>query len=220
MSALNLGGPVFRPSGAGTGGAGAAGHAQVGALFKKFRESSPDSGAIWGDAIENESAKRQQAMAADSSVESQRLINEANIDAAQISADAKKEAQEAQSGGSFGGSLIKTGLSVAGGLLFGSDKSIKNNIEDLEDALATLRGLKPVTFYYNEEYACGEAYRLQYGFIAQEYQKVMPDATYHDTRINKLTIDTAQLIPLLVSAIQKLESRVTRMEAANVLEKV
>ena len=217
--ALNLGGEVFRPSGAGTGGAGAASQAQLGAIFNKFRENSPDSGKLWGEDIENRSAMRQQAMQADADYESNRLTNQAQIDAAQIQADAAADAQKSAGGGSMLGGIVKTGLSIAGSALL-SDKSTKNNITDLEDALATLRGLKPVTFYYNEEYACGEAYRLHHGFIAQEFQKSMPDATYHDTRINKLTIDTSELIPLLVSAVQKLESRITRMEAAKVLEKV
>ena len=107
-------------------------------------------------------------------------------------------------------------LGSIGGALIMSDESTKHNIEPLEDALATLRNLKPVTFYYNEEYSSSPE-RLHHGFIAQEYQEVMPDATYYDDSIGKLAIDTGDLIAILVSAVQTLESRVTRMEAVNAL---
>ncbi len=97
-----------------------------------------------------------------------------------------------------------------------SDSTTKHDIEPLEDALTTLRNLKPVTFYYNEEYSSSPE-RLHHGFIAQEYQEVMPDATYYDESIGKLAIDTGDLIAILVSAVQTLESRVSRMEAKNAL---
>ena len=76
--------------------------------------------------------------------------------------------------------------------------------------------MKPVSFYYKEEFSLSPE-REHNGFIAQDYQKVMPDATYYDEEIGKLCIDTSELIGLLVRAIQQLETRVTRMEAANAL---
>jgi len=45
----------------------------------------------------------------------------------------------------------------------------------------------------------------------------MPDATYYDEELDKMCIDTGDLISLLVRAIQQLETRVVRMEAANAL---
>ena len=59
--------------------------------------------------------------------------------------------------------------------------------------------------------------RLHHGFIAQEYQKVLPDATYFDESNGKLCIDTGDLIGILVRAVQELEVKVTRLEAANAL---
>jgi hypothetical protein len=61
---------------------------------------------------------------------------------------------------------------------------------------------------------------MHHGFIAQEYQKVMPDATYYDETIGKLCIDTVDLIGLLVRANQQLETRITRIEAKQALELV
>ena len=58
---------------------------------------------------------------------------------------------------------------------------------------------------------------MHHGFIAQDYVQVMPDATYYDEELDKMCIDTGDLISLLVRAIQQLETRVVRMEAANAL---
>ena len=85
--------------------------------------------------------------------------------------------------------------------------------------IAKPRFLAFVTFYYNEEYSSNPE-RIHNGFIAQDYAKVLPAATYYDDSLDRLCIDTGELIALLVRAVQQLESRVTRMEAKNVLEKV
>ena len=100
-----------------------------------------------------------------------------------------------------------------------SDESTKHTVERIDDALEVLRQLKPVTFYYKEEYSSSPE-RMHYGFIAQDYQKVMPDATYYDESIGKLCIDTGELIGLLVRANQQLETRITRLEAKQALASV
>ena len=100
-----------------------------------------------------------------------------------------------------------------------SDEDTKHTVDKIEDALETLRNLRPVTFYYKEEYSASP-HRLHHGFIAQEYQKYMPDATYFDESIGKLCIDTNELIALLVRANQQLETRITRIEAKQALRAV
>ena len=97
-----------------------------------------------------------------------------------------------------------------------SDETTKNNIQPLNDALQTLRDLKPVTFYYNEEYSASPE-RLHHGFVAQDYQKVLPDATYYDESTGKLCIDTGDVIAILVRAVQQLEVRLMHMEACQAL---
>ena len=77
-----------------------------------------------------------------------------------------------------------------------------------------MRELRPVSFYYNEEYSAYDN-RLNYGFIAQEYVKVMPDATYVDGDTGLLTIDTMQLIALLVKSNQELAKRIDLLEASS-----
>ena len=89
--------------------------------------------------------------------------------------------------------------SIGGALIGLSDESTKHTVERIEDALA-LRELKPVTFY-KEEYSMNPE-RMHHGFIAQDYGKVMPDATY-DEELGKMCIDTSELISLLVRSVQQ-----------------
>jgi hypothetical protein len=119
---------------------------------------------------------------------------------------------------------LKTGaqiVSTAAPFVLGalSDERTKHTIDELEDALGLLRQLKPVTFYYKDEYSA-QPERMHYGFIAQEYQKVMPDATYKDESIDKLCIDPIELIGVLVRAVQQLETKVTRLEVKQVMSGV
>ena len=100
-----------------------------------------------------------------------------------------------------------------------SDIDTKHTIERIDDALELLRQLKPVTFYYKEEYSSSPE-RMHYGFIAQDYQEIMPDATYYDESVGKLCIDTGELIGLLVRANQQLETRIARLEAKQALASV
>ena len=102
------------------------------------------------------------------------------------------------------------------GLLAMSDEKTKNCVEKIDDALTILRQLNPVQFNYTEEWSVNPE-RVHHGFIAQEYQKVMPDATYFDESKGVMCIDTMDLIGLLVRAVQQLETKVTRLEAKQVL---
>ena len=130
-------------------------------------------------------------------------------------AEAQESAAKAQARGSMMGSAFGAIGSIGGALLM-SDESTKHTVERIEDALATLRQLKPVTFYYKEEFSMYPE-RMHYGFIAQDYGKVMPDATYYDEELSKMCIDTSELIGLLVRSVQQLETRVARMEASHAL---
>ena len=135
-----------------------------------------------------------------------KLVAEASKEAAETAASAQKKAA--------GIGAFATIASAGIGLL--SDETTKDTIEKIDDALSTLRELKPVTFHYKEEFSTAPE-RKHYGFIAQDYQKVMPDATYYDESIGKLCIDPSELISLLVRANQQLEVRVARLEAKQAL---
>ena len=205
----------FNPSGAGTGGAGAAENASVAENFSALESTKPKFGQMEQTRVQAESAKRQAAMEANASVRANALGAMASYQSNKLRAEAAAEAAQKKAQGSMMGSVIKAGTGLLGAAIM-SDETTKNSIERLDDAMATLRALRPVTFYYNEEYSSSPE-RLHYGFIAQEYITEMPDATYFDESTGKLCIDTAELISLLVRAVQQLETKVTRLEAANAL---
>ena len=198
----------------GTQVGGAADTAQLGAVAANIRKNAPSYGKINQMGIEARSAIKQAAIAAEGSLEATKIGAEAEVKAAKLQAKAAKEAAASQARGSMMGSIFGAIGSIGVGLL--SDERTKNTIEAIDDALSTLRKLKPVSFYYNEEYSSSPE-RLHYGFIAQDYAKVMPDATYYDESLEKMCIDTSELIGLLVRSVQQLETKVTRLEAANAL---
>ena len=199
------------PGGGGAAGQAAGSGSKVADIYSSIAANAPRADEQAMIALEQRALNRAGVMAADEGVYSARKLADAQLESDKLIAKASKP--ESSGGGGIG-SFIAPALSIATAF---SDATMKHDIEPLEDALTTLRNLKPVTFYYNEEYSSSPE-RLHHGFIAQEYKEVLPDATYYDDSIGKLAIDTGDLIAILVSAVQTLESRVTRMEAENALK--
>lgn len=201
------------------GYAGAMSNAQLGQIFNELSRKSPDYAAMSANSLAGQGAFERANMDIISNLHQRGIIGDKQNEAKEIVADARTGA----AGDVKRNAGLGTVLNIAGqaaGLAIGlSDETTKTQIEPIENALEILRNLKPVSFHYNEDYSCTPE-RLHYGFIAQDYAKVMPDATYYDESINKLAIDRGELIGLLVRAIQQLEGRITRMEAKQVLEEV
>ena len=199
----------LRSGGVGSNAGSAASAVSVGDVFSGIRESSPRFDEIADTAMQTASAEKRAQIAADAQVEAAEIGAEAQVDAASKSASASKT-----------GSMFSAIGSIAGAALpLLSDESTKHTVDTIEDALETLRNLRPVTFFYKEEYSSSPE-RMHHGFIAQEFQQVVPDATYYDESIGKLCIDTTDLIGLLVRANQQLETRLTRLEAKQALAAV
>lgn len=201
------------------GGAGAAGLASVAENFTSLRRNAPDYGGMGENNINAAGELERGIRNANTSVLNQKTESEGFIEANRIRNEADLDAAQAEANASIGPKIAKAGVGLIAGAFGFSDERCKNTIESIDDALSTLRQLKPVTYYYNEEYSSNPE-RLHHGFIAQDYAKVLPDATYHDDSVDRLCIDTGELIALLVRAVQQLETRVTRMEARNALVEV
>jgi hypothetical protein len=201
------------PGGGGSAGQAAGSGSKIADITASIAANAPraDEQAIL--ALTERSKQKQGVMNADEAVHSQEKLLNAQLEAKKLENAAIEAAGKKKAGGEMLGKVIGTGIQLATAF---SDATMKHDIEPLEDALTTLRNLKPVTFYYNEEYSSSPE-RLHHGFVAQEYKEVLPDATYYDESIGKLAIDTGDLIAILVSAVQTLESRVTHMEAKNAL---
>ena len=205
-------------AGLSTNAGNAAGIVNTSAIFKGITDESPNYQDIGLTAASNNAATE---MAVENSIAS---AAQAGIKGAATVAAAEEQAaaMEAQAGAAKKGGMMSaiTGIaSAAAPLLLASDETTKHTIDRLENACAVLRELKPVTFFYKEEYSSSPE-RMHYGFIAQEYQNVMPDATYYDETIGKLCIDPTELIGLLVRANQELQTRITRLEAKEALAAV
>ena len=211
--------PMELRAGGVTSNAGsAAGAVSVGDLYSAQAGSSPD----WGKFTEAQmTAKAEQNIAqtyADAKTEATQIGADAQVEIAGLKSDAlNKDVGRAKSAGLASGLAGVVGPAL--GLISMSDEETKHTVDQIDDALETLRNLRPVTFFYKEEYSSSPE-RMHHGFIAQEFQKVMPDATYYDENIGKLCIDTTDLIGLLVRANQQLETRLTRLEAKQALAAV
>ena len=186
-------------------------------IYGELRANAPDYQAMAGAAATARANERISSMNAEANMAAAGIQAQSAVAQAEEQAKALK-AQEnaAQKGGMM--SAIG-GIASAAIPLMMSDEQTKHTIDKLEHACEVLRELTPVTFFYKEEYSSSPE-RMHYGFIAQEYQKVMPDATYYDASIDKLCIDTNELIALLVRANQELQYRVTKLEAKQALAAV
>ena len=201
--------PMELKSGGVSSNAGSAADAvSIANVFEGIRKNSPRYDQIAADGMAQRSAERQAVMNAEAQVKAADIQAQATIDAAESSASASKT-----------GSMFGAIGSIAGAAIGLSDESTKHTVDTIDDALETLRNLRPVTFFYKEEYSASPE-RMHHGFIAQEFQKEMPDATYYDESIGKLCIDTTDLIGLLVRANQQLETRLMRLEAKQALAAV
>lgn len=209
--------PMELRAGGVTSNAGsAAGAVSVGDLYSAQAGSSPD----WTDFSKAMmTAKAEQNIAqeyADAKTEATQIGADSQVKIAKLQSKAlESQASSAKSSGIMSG--IGSVAGAALGLL--SDEETKHTVDQIDDALETLRNLRPVTFFYKEEYSSSPE-RMHHGFIAQEFQKVVPDATYYDESVGKLCIDTTDLIGLLVRANQQLETRLTRLEAKQALAAV
>jgi len=198
----------------------AAGNVDLNEGFGAMRAKAPRYDQIAGTAMQTESAEKQAAMKAEADVMSNSIAAFGQTKGAALQAEATmyaadKQAEAAKSSGVMGaiGSIASAGLG-----LFKSDETTKDAITPIDTALEKLRELKPVTFYYKSEY--GDPTRMHHGFVAQEFKKVLPDATYQDDKTGKLCIDPADVIGLLVRGNQELQARVSRLEAKAALAAV
>ena len=115
-------------------------------------------------------------------------------------------------------------LGMTGSIFGVSDKRIKRNIAGLRNALQVVSLLRPVSY----DYAYDEFEHLnlpkgrQFGLLAQEVEKVLPDIVSVNSRIGKevdsdllLGVNHGQIIPFLIKAIQELQET-TEIQSAQI----
>ena len=88
-----------------------------------------------------------------------------------------------------------------------SDESVKENVQDLTYGITELMALRPVSYEFIEGWKnYGEGRQL--GFIAQELNAVMPEATFITERTGKMGYNDKDLITLLVKSVQDLKNEI------------
>jgi len=92
-----------------------------------------------------------------------------------------------------------------------SDITLKENIRDLPDCLASVTQLRPVLFDWKEEHkpCCTDIK----GFIAQEFEQILPKSVNTDENGIKSISPVTELLPLLVGAIKELSAQVNELQA-------
>ena len=103
------------------------------------------------------------------------------------------------------GRNILQGVTVINNLQMSSDLRLKTKVEAMEDMNSRLLQLEPSTYYYKETDQIKNEIltkRLQFGFIAQEVEKVFPNLVMTDEDGIK-SMDYIGMIPVLVQALQK-----------------
>jgi hypothetical protein len=90
-----------------------------------------------------------------------------------------------------------------------SDVRLKTSIKSLGSMFGTIDALRPVTYFWKDE-ARGPGEKM--GFIAQEVEKVYPDAVVQAGSGGLKGVDPNALIAVLVSEVQSLRKRVSLLE--------
>lgn len=201
------------------GYAGAAGVVDVADSFAAQREKAPKYDDISAMAMQAQSAENRAAITAEGDVMASGIQAVGQAKASQMTAEAQMKAADKAAGASKVSSALGAVGSIGAAAIMLSDETTKFDVKRIDTALETLRNLRPVTFHYKEEFSSSPE-RMHHGFIAQEFQKVLPDATYFDDSVGKLAIDTGDVIGLLVRANQELEARIGMLEAKQALATV
>jgi hypothetical protein len=123
----------------------------------------------------------------------------------------------------FGGDILATGNITA----YSSDERLKENIQTIKGGLDKVCQLRGVTFDWRDD--CEEKgfvpdMKSETGFIAQEVQKVIPDAVVpapfdslegQESGEDYLTVNPQKVIPVLVEAIKELKAEIEELKNAS-----
>ena len=101
---------------------------------------------------------------------------------------------------------------VAFSTVVASDKSLKDNIVTISDALQTVEKLRGVEFDWN--YGAKEG-QHDIGVVAQEVEKVIPEIVYSKKLLDEKeikTVDYEKLTAVLIEAVKELSQEVTELK--------
>ncbi len=108
----------------------------------------------------------------------------------------------------FGGNSVCS----SSGCTSPSDLRLKNHVEPLEDSLAKILQLQGVSYHWNQESFGAEE---QIGLIAQDVEKIYPQAVKTDLRSSYKSIAYDHLIAPVIESIKTIYERITSLDTEN-----
>lgn len=118
--------------------------------------------------------------------------------------------QGAQILGGIMGGISGSGLLDKAGSLIGSDEDAKKNIEEF-DASKLLDELTPYKYRYKNPHKPGTSEGPQVGIMAQDLEKVLPQAVEEDQDGMKM-VNTTQLVGPILAALTDVHDRLKTLE--------
>jgi len=101
-------------------------------------------------------------------------------------------------------------LSPAGPTIQSSDRRLKNDINEIEYGLDEVLRLDPVSYRWKSKPDQGR----KLGLIAQDVQDVIPEVVYApDAPDGMLGMNYAELVPILIKAIQEQQRQIDELRA-------
>jgi len=105
-----------------------------------------------------------------------------------------------------GGTTVAGDLTATGNVTAYSDERLKENVQVIPEALDKVKSLSGYTFDRTDV----EAPR-QTGVIAQEVQKVLPEAVQEDSE-GTLSVAYANMVGLLIEAIKEQQAQIDELK--------
>jgi hypothetical protein len=90
-------------------------------------------------------------------------------------------------------------------LVSNSDARLKREVRTIEGALKTLAGIEGKTYRWKRN--LGRDDRTQYGLIAQEVERVVPELVHAPDDDAIRSVNYQGLIPMLIEAVHQLEEQ-------------
>ncbi len=97
---------------------------------------------------------------------------------------------------------------------FTSDAMLKSEVSEVISSVEKVKSIRGVNFVWNKDAPDDLAGKRDVGVIAQEIQKVVPEAVKKSPE-GVLTVAYHKLIPLLIETIKDQEKRITKLEQRN-----
>ena len=116
-----------------------------------------------------------------------------------------------------GDTYMNRGLYIEGNANFNdvyirSDIRLKSNLVELKDSLRKVEQLKGYIYDKQSKDADDIVYHRESGLVAQDVEKVLPEAVREDRDTGMLTISPSAINALLVNAINEIRERLEVIE--------